>query len=268
MYNHFNNLKQATHMKKLSYILFASVLLLVSCSSSKTKDSDDNAHSSFNSLDWEGTYVGSEPCEDCKIDKRITIRKDLTYEIRTEYVNKDNPLVVMQKGTFEWYNDGSSIQLKMEDSKLEPLRYKVGENTLTSLDKNNKEIANGVKYIKPIVIQSNKLFDKEWVLVELNGKEVAKNTNEDGKTANLNFDTKGQVFGNSSCNNFSGSYVFNSDNILQFGPIASTRMMCRDMKIEDEYLQIFSNKVKYQIDNNILTFRSTNDVVVAKFKVK
>ena len=27
-------------------------------------------------------------------------------------------------------------------------------------------------------------------------------------------------------------------------------------------------RVKYQIDNNILTFRSTNDVVIAKFKIK
>lgn len=255
-------------MKKVSYILFASILLLVSCSSSKTKDSVDNAHNSFNSLDWEGTYVGSVPCEDCKIDKRITLSEDLTYEIRTEYVNKDNPLVVMQKGTFEWYNDGSSILLKMEDSKLGSLRYKVGENTLISLDINSNVIADGVKYTKPILIQSNMLFDKEWVLAELNGKEVEKNKNEDGTIANLNFDTKGQVNGNSSCNNFSGSYVFNSDDMIQFGPIASTRMMCRDMKIEDEYLQIFSSKVKYQIDNNILSFRNTNDVVIAKFKVK
>ncbi len=125
------------------------LLILISCSSSKEKQSQDDTHNSFNSLDWEGTYIGTLPCDDCKeIRKRITLHEDLTYEISTEYIGSDKPTELVQKGSFEWYNNGSCIALKIDIPKLLPFNYKVGENTLISLNKDSEVNEKSVKYTK------------------------------------------------------------------------------------------------------------------------
>lgn len=253
-------------MKKITLLLL--VILLASCTSTEkfsTKEQSDG-HNSYNSLDWEGFYIGTEPCKDCeKIERKIYLFEDMSYEVVTEYIGSDKPLIMRHEGQIEWSKDGGSIVLKNDDSNMGTLRYKVGENVLIPLNSNGEAVKYDIRYTNPVRENSVKLLKKEWVLLELNGRKVEKNTSDDGKPANLNFDTDGRIFGNSGCNNFSGGYSEHSNYELEFGTISSTRMMCQNMKVEDEYLKIFSNKVQYQIELDTLTFRDKNNVIIAKF---
>lgn len=255
-------------MKNTTLLLL--LILLAACTSTEkfsTKEQSDG-HNSYNSLDWEGVYTGTEPCKDCeKIERKIYLFEDMSYEVVTEYIGSNKPLIMRHEGQFEWSKDGSSIVLKNDDANMGTLRYKVGENVLIPLNSNGETVKYDSRYTNPVREKSVKLFKKAWILVELNGKKVVENTSDDGKTPNLNFITEGRIYGTSGCNNFSGGYIEKSESELEFGPLASTTMMCQDMKIEGEYLQIFSDKVKYQIEDNTLTFRDKNDVIIAKFVV-
>lgn len=262
-------------MMKQIFIILTSAIILISCTSTenfsnkeKTKQQADNAHSSFNSLDWEGVYVGTEPCNDCKeIERRITLFENMHYEVVTEYIGSDKPLIMRHEGLFEWDNDGRSIALKNDDVNLGNLRYKVGENVLIPIDNDGKIVENGSKYTNPVRVQSSKLIGREWLLTELNGKVIGKGS-EDGGRANLNFTNEGRVFGNSGCNNFSGEYMAEAGNELTFGAIASTKMMCQDMKIEDEYLKIFGKKAIYTVEERTLVFRNTKGDEIAKYEAQ
>jgi len=120
--------------------LFAALLIvslaiaLGGCVSNKAIDS---AHNSRNSLDWKGVYAGIIPAADCPgIDAQIILRPDYTYEIRYEYLDKENSTFT-GKGKFKWDRTGNIITL---DTKNFSPHYKVSEQFLIQLDMNRKEI--------------------------------------------------------------------------------------------------------------------------------
>lgn len=91
---------------------------------------------SENALDWPGTYEAVVPCADCPgIKTSITINNDKTFSITEEYIERDSKN--QDKGTFEWDSAGSVISLKGKNSHS---KYQVGENVLTQLDTDGKEI--------------------------------------------------------------------------------------------------------------------------------
>ena len=95
-------------------------------------------HTSENSLDWYGSYAGVVPCADCAgIETFITINKDLSYQLRTRYLGKDDRIFERQ-GIFVWEENGNVIYLKGLSEG--PNRYHVGENLLFQLDKQGKRI--------------------------------------------------------------------------------------------------------------------------------
>lgn len=106
-----------------------------------------DTHNAKNSLDWNGTYKGTTPCADCEgIETEITLNKDLTYSIKTKYLDKA-PKVFEEKGKFTWDTTGSKIV--MENVKDRPSQFFVGENTLTMLDMDGNKITGDLasKYI-------------------------------------------------------------------------------------------------------------------------
>ncbi|WP_419868472.1 copper resistance protein NlpE [Chryseobacterium sp. CT-SW4] len=96
----------------------------------------DAAHTSQNSLDWNGTYEATVPCADCPgIKTSLTLNKDNTFTITEEYMDKK--MKSSDSGTFEWDSTGNMITLNGKTSRY---KYKVGENKLTQLDLEGKEI--------------------------------------------------------------------------------------------------------------------------------
>ncbi len=101
----------------------------------------DEAHTSRNSLDWEGTYMGVLPSDDCEgIDTSISLDKDQTYLLKLRYLGtlEKESKEFISEGKFTWDENGNNITL--EGAKDGSRKFKVGENYLMPLDKNAIEI--------------------------------------------------------------------------------------------------------------------------------
>lgn len=112
-----------------------------------------DAHTSENSLDWEGAYSGVLPCKDCDgIDTRITLRKNQTYQLRLRYLGipEKESQDFISEGEFSWEDNGSNILLKGEQAEFQ--KFKVGELFLLPLDINGYQIkgvpGNNFKLLK------------------------------------------------------------------------------------------------------------------------
>lgn len=102
----------------------------------KSIEPAEAAHNSQNSLDWNGTYEAVVPCADCPgIKTSLTLNKDKTFTITEEYIERNSKN--NDKGTFDWDATGSVITLNGKSAKY---KYKVGENKLSQLDMDGKEI--------------------------------------------------------------------------------------------------------------------------------
>lgn len=133
----------------MSKLLFVSVLLFLSGCELKEKlenkpqelaensKTEVAAQEEIENLDWPGTYKGVLPCADCEgIETIITIKENMTYNIKTKYLGKDD-MVYEEKGDFLWNEEGNTIILNEKNRARR--QYLVGENYLLQLDlKGNK----------------------------------------------------------------------------------------------------------------------------------
>jgi len=62
----------------------------------------------------------------------------------------------------------------------------------------------------------------------------------------LTFKEDGMVYGTTDCNNFSGSYTIDGEN-LTFGPMASTKMFCEGSQ-ETIFMQMLGRTASYFFD--------------------
>lgn len=99
----------------------------------------DTEHTSQNSLDWNGTYVGVTPCADCPgIETTIVLNDDSTFKATYVYQEKKDG-TFEEAGTFAWDDKGSVITLK--DAKSEVLAvYQVREGSLKQLNLDGTEV--------------------------------------------------------------------------------------------------------------------------------
>ncbi len=82
-------------------------------------------------------------------------------------------------------------------------------------------------------------------------------------STNLTFSDKGEVTGNMGCNSFGGSYSLR-DSKIEFEPLTSTLMACEEavMNQEAAVLQLMVGEVEYTLENNTLTLRSGDQILV------
>ncbi|GAP16411.1 META domain-containing protein [Levilinea saccharolytica] len=82
-------------------------------------------------------------------------------------------------------------------------------------------------------------------------------------SANLTFSDKGQVSGSMGCNSFGGGYSLRDSKIV-FEPLTSTLMACEEavMNQEAAVLQMLAGEVEYTLENNTLTLRSGDQMLV------
>lgn len=103
----------------------------------------DAAHTSRNSLDWNGDYHGTVPCADCPgIETTLKLNQDLTYKIKMVYLDRDG--AVEEEGKFEWNDDGQKITLHPAEEGSATLSFFVGENMLYQLDKRGNRITGDI----------------------------------------------------------------------------------------------------------------------------
>lgn len=112
---------------------------------------------------------------------------------------------------------------------------------------------------------STALF-KEWTLVELEGQAVDATTTTHVPTIMFTQDGH-RVSGHAGCNRMMGSFTLSGSNELKLGPMASTKMACADMKIEDAYLKALDKVNSYNFENGNLLLNN-DKTLVAKFVAK
>lgn len=104
----------------------------------------------------------------------------------------------------------------------------------------------------------------EWNIIEINGAAVV--PAPDQEFPFIGFDTStGKVFGNSGCNRMMGSFDVNAKpGTIDLGGMASTRMACPDMTLENNVLSALGQVKKYKKlgKENIALLGSSNRPVI------
>lgn len=97
-----------------------------------------DSHNSRNSIDYEGTYIGTLPCADCSGIRTEIMLHGNSYKMIVAYKGVDDETnnTFETSGTFKWDENGSIITLGDDKSQ----QYLVGENRLFALDQNGKRI--------------------------------------------------------------------------------------------------------------------------------
>lgn len=138
-------------MKNIAFSVFiVCVIIFSSCKDESKTDNTFNeqkekvneeqqmdGHTSINTLDWEGTYAGTIPCDDCDgIFTELTLNNDNTFIMHTTKMLNDKQTKSSQEGLYKWDESGSTVILgKTGFTSM----YKVAENKLILLDKDASE---------------------------------------------------------------------------------------------------------------------------------
>jgi heat shock protein HslJ len=117
-----------------------------------------------------------------------------------------------------------------------------------------------------VSLRSLALLQDIWVLTELNGKPVtATDTGRERPRLEINL-TESRATGTTGCNRFNGR-VRADTRLIQFGPLATTRMACLNNTgvTETMFLGILESPLTYQVGEGTLTlFQAGKPVLVFK----
>lgn len=253
---------------------------LVSCNSS----SDDAAitpppdmHTSSIALDWSGTYQGMTPCASCPgILTSLTLSDDMTFSLSTSYIGEGDTTFTID-GTFAWDESGNAVVLAGIENA--PYRYRVVEGAVVQLDLEGNEITGELapnyrlaKVNTSAEVSSgsqslNNVPEVRFMLVELMGKPYT--ATEGDRVAFIQFTSSDmRASGNSGCNNFTGSYELQEGNRIQFAQMASTKMACMDMNIEQDFLNVLQSADNYSFDGTNLVLNRARMAPLARFVIE
>lgn len=226
----------------------------------------DTAHSSRNSLDWSGTYSGVTPCADCPgIRTTVTLHVDGSFERTLVYLERSVAPHV-DTGQFSWDAAGSAVTLQ-EPGGDDGQQYKVGENTLSQLDRDGNPITGDLagRYLLQKHLRDPAVEGRQWTLIELGGKPVEAGP----RRPFLLLDAKKAIAGgNASCNSFSGTYAIKSGNRISFdGDFAVTMMACPDMSTEQQFLEVLRKVGNYAVADGILSLNRARMAPLARFHI-
>lgn len=225
-------------------LFLPALFLFISCSGTK-KTTDQ--HTSKTSLDWSGTYFGIIPCSDCEgINTQIILNQDNNYIFKLQH--SGNPDETLEfRGTFSWNQAGDKITLGGIDNTIYPIYYLVGENKLTQLDLAGNIIRSSNASMYVLHKQTVSIKNKYWKLIELNGKSID-NLSGFNKEPHIIFSfNENRVSGNAGCNSFNGNYELTGSNKLDISKIASTKMYCDKISVEEEFFNVLEISDSYQL---------------------
>ncbi len=268
-------------MKKIILAVFALFLMTISCKKETKMNTDEttidsteiliDGHNAMNSLDFEGTYIGSLPCTDCESIETKIILTDDSFIKETIYKGKSKE-VIKETGKTQWNKEGSSITLLGLDL---PNQYFVGEDILIHLDEKGNSIEGdlALKYIlkKETIADTVDLNNKDelkntkWRLVKLNGKTIAK-AKKDEREFGITFATVNKFSGYAGCNNMMGSYELEKLTNISFSKVAMTMMACPDSETEQEFAKVLETVDNYNFDGKSLKLNKAK-TSLAEFEI-
>jgi heat shock protein HslJ len=119
--------------------------------------------------------------------------------------------------------------------------------------------------------QSQELAGSNWEVTAYNNGNQAVVGVLEGTTLTASFGEDGSLSGNSGCNQYTGTYKVDGNQIT-IGPLASTMMMCSDpaevMDQEAQFLAALQSAASYEIEGNVLQLRTADDALAGMFNRK
>jgi uncharacterized lipoprotein NlpE involved in copper resistance len=222
---------------------------------------------SENALDWNGQYKGTLPCADCEgIATTLTLKSDGSFQ-RVQYYKGKSEQAVVESGTFTWDDTGSYIVLALKDGSTQA--YKVGENQIWHLDKDNQRITGDLAdaYILKKNRMDYSLENKTWVLKELMGQPIE--FKEDQTKATLNFNSENaMIYGSNGCNRISMGYELLEGLRIKIAPGISTLMACPDDTISEAFNEVLQRADNYTVNNGELQLNKARMAPLAKFQLE
>ncbi len=106
-------------------------------------------------------------------------------------------------------------------------------------------VNNKRNYLSNISLESGK-----WMLINLNGQEVAKQNTARPIYVEFNV-TDQKVAGFAGCNRLFGAYVMKGS-ALSFARVGSTKMICPDAELENTFIANLQQINRYQIEGEKL----------------
>lgn len=105
-----------------------------------------------------------------------------------------------------------------------------------------------------------------WVLEEMKGEELQLLDEKQRPRLEIQV-AQDQVFGKGICNRFSGSIEQLTEKKISFNQgMASTRMMCQNIEIEDTYFKALLATQSYTIGEGTLILHNAEGEEILKFK--
>lgn len=113
--------------------------------------------------------------------------------------------------------------------------------------------------------EANKRLHDIWVVERINGNSVKK----EGKLPRMEIFLKDmKALGTDGCNNYMGGIKEVSDTVLKFQPLASTKKMCREMKVSNQFNTAMRQVASYRLDGlKLILMNSEGKEILAFFKV-
>lgn len=264
----------------IGFITVCAALLATSCGTSPDTSTDatpPDMHTSSIALDWAGTYQGMTPCASCPgILTSLTLSDEMTYSLNTSYVGEDDTTFT-SSGTFTWDDTGNVAVLQGIENASN--RYKVVEGAVIQLDLEGNEITGDLSQSYRLAkVDSSAVGSGEsqslqnvpaarFVLVEIMGKPYTATEGE--REAFIQFmPVEMRAAGNSGCNSFTGSYELKDGSRIRFSQMASTKMACMDMTIEQEFLNILQSADSYWFDGATLVLNRARMAPLARFEIE
>jgi heat shock protein HslJ len=105
--------------------------------------------------------------------------------------------------------------------------------------------------------EADKRLHDIWNATQIFGEPVTRKNSIPRLEINL---TKMKVYGSDGCNNYTGSITKVTGETLEFGNLASTRKMCPDMQVPDQYLKAINQVAGYRLKGlNLILLDSNGD---------
>ncbi|HLH01969.1 MAG TPA: META domain-containing protein [Bryobacteraceae bacterium] len=162
-----------------------------------------------------------------------------------------------------------TLEIAFDNAKLEPLNNQHVRATGTlshrqSVETGARPVLEVTSIRKAPASRSASLVGTEWVLEDLGAAGVI-----DHAEATLSFPEQGRVAGKASCNRFTGTAAIEG-NIIKFGPLATTRMMCPEalMNQETKYLKALESAERFERQGSTLLLYSKDLAKPLQFKAR
>lgn len=250
------------------YIIAIGVLFSVLTNGCKNHKSIHSTTDSVDgsSLEWEGFYHGQLPSSGGDgMNVTLILKEDSTYVYQFRYEGR-NDEYFQQKGSFSWNNKGSIIELQMKENPASlPEKYTVEENFLRPREWKKKDVEGTIQGEYMLVKTPQELSENQWVLTELKGQSVP-GDRKLNKTPSLNINGYNGVFsGNGGCNTINGTIKLNPPDKITFQNIATTKMLCPEMEVEKNLLDVLRKTQRYKITGDTLHLLHESNNTMASF---